>query len=43
MISGTVVVMLAMVVEIVGHCAEQYEQLLLKYSEASQWIQSFFL
>ena len=43
MVSGTVVVVLTMIVEIVDCCAGWYEQLLLKCSEASQWMQSFFL
>ena len=43
MSSGTVVMVLAMVIEVIDHCTEQYEQLPLKCPEASQWMQSFFL
>ena len=36
MVSGTVVVVLAIIVGVVGHCTEQYGQLLLKCLETSQ-------
>ena len=35
-ISETVVVVLTMIVKIMSHCTEQYEQLLLKCLKASQ-------
>ena len=41
-ISETIVVMLTIIVEVVSYCAEQYEQLLLKYLKTSQQMQSFF-
>ena len=43
MVSGIVVVVLAMVIKVVGCYTEWYKQLLLKCSEVSQWMQSFFL